>query len=212
MQTDLTTRLLLTGILLCLGILVAQGGHHGSDSAAGRYRAMSERSGMRSILLRGDTVTGDLWRAEDVLDADAHWFVYPDPLTEPLTPSDEAEPQESKAPAPPPGPGEADLKTVELLLSVRSTPDKRIWAADTLGASPADNARVVPLLNKMLSQTDPTVLVAVLRNFGRRGDPSTLPKLREFLDHPDPQIQSAAKTAVSQIAGETPDSSAQGAR
>jgi hypothetical protein len=52
----------------------------------------------------------------------------------------------------------------------------------------------------------------VLRAFGRRADPSTLPRLREFLDNPDPQIQSAAKTAVSQIAGETPDSPVQGAR
>ena len=77
---------------------------------------------------------------------------------------------------------------------------------------PADNAKVVPLLEKMLSQTDPTVLAAVLGNFGRRGDPSTLPKLREFMDHSDPQIQSAAKTAVSQIAAEIPDSPAQGAR
>ena len=64
MQTDLTTRLLLTGILLCLGILVAQSGPTGSDSAPGRYQAMSERSGMKSVLLRGDTVTGDLWRAK----------------------------------------------------------------------------------------------------------------------------------------------------
>ncbi len=107
MQNDLTTRLLLTGILLCLGLLVVRGtiaasGRPTSGAAPGRYLALSMRSGMKSILIRMDTVTGDLWRADDVLDPDAHWFVYPDPLAEA-----DVEEAVSEEPAPAEGSGAA---------------------------------------------------------------------------------------------------------
>ncbi len=104
MQTDSTTRLLLTGILLCLGLLVIQGyvaasGNHTSGAAPGRYLALSLRAGFRSVLLRADTVTGEVWRADDLLDSDAHWFVYSDPLAESAETDVEEAVSEEPAPA-----------------------------------------------------------------------------------------------------------------
>ncbi len=104
MQNDLTTRLLLTGILLCLGLLVVRGyvaasGSPTSGAAPGRYLALSLRSGMKWILVRADTVTGDLWRADDLPDSDAHWFVYPDPLAESAETDVEEAVSEEPAPA-----------------------------------------------------------------------------------------------------------------
>ncbi len=116
MQNDLTTRLLLTGILLCSGLLVVQGylaasGAHTSGAAPGRYLALSLRAGFRSILVRADTVTGDLWRADDLLDSDAHWFVYSDPLAE------SAETDVEEAVSEEPGPAEGSGAGVEGVLA-----------------------------------------------------------------------------------------------
>lgn len=226
MQTDLTTRLLLTGILLCLGLLVVQAyvgatGHHGAGATPGRYLALTLRSGMKWTLVRADTVTGDLWRADDVLTSEAHWFVYPDPLAE--SAETDVEEAVSEKPAPPQGFSAAvegvpasgddkDVSTLARVLSARTTPEMRIWAAEQLGESPGDNADVVPLLIKLLPRADPKLLVATLQALGRRADGSTLSAVREFLDHPDSQVQSAARAAVSQISGETPSEAVQGAR
>ncbi len=104
MQNDLTTRLLLTGILLCLGLLVVQGyltasGAHTSGAAPGRYLALSMRAGFRSVLVRADTVTGEVWRADDLMDSDAHWFLYSDPLAESAETDVEEAVSEEPAPA-----------------------------------------------------------------------------------------------------------------
>ena len=224
MQNDLTTRMLLTGILLCLGLLVVRGTVAATSGAApGRYRVLSMRSGMKSILVRMDTVTGNLWRADDVLDPGAHWFVYPDPLAEA-----EVEEAVSEEPAPTegsgarvegvPGPdsaaskGPAELSFFTEALSPSSPPEMRIWAAEQLGGSPVDSAGAVPLLIGLLPQADPKLLVTALGALGRRADASAMPAVRKFLDHPDSQVRSAAAAAVSQIAGEVPSESAQGAR
>ncbi len=136
MQNDLTTRVLLTGILLCLGLLVVRGTVAATSGAApGRYRVLSMRSGMKSILVRMDTVTGDLWRADDVLDPDAHWFVYPDPLAEP-----HVEEAASEEPAPREGSGAAveGVPAPGSAASNSSPPETRIRTAEQLGGSPGD--------------------------------------------------------------------------
>jgi hypothetical protein len=62
MNTDTTTRLLLTGILVCLIALVAQG-FGGSASEAGRYTLTGMRAGS-PVLIRTDTATGEVWKLE----------------------------------------------------------------------------------------------------------------------------------------------------
>jgi hypothetical protein len=82
MKTDLTTQILLTAILLCLVLLMVQqrrpagsAPEAGEGAVAGRYMVLPTRSGGRPVLLRADTVTGEMWRAADVL-RDAHWVPY----------------------------------------------------------------------------------------------------------------------------------------
>ena len=81
MKTDLATRVLLTAILLCLVLLMVQQrriAESGEGVVAGRYVVLPVRTGQRAVLIRGDTVTGEMWRAADV-PSDAHWVPYGPP-------------------------------------------------------------------------------------------------------------------------------------
>ncbi len=95
MKTDLTTRVLLTAILLCLVLLMVQqrrAAEPVEGAVAGRYVVLPVKSGQRPVLLRADTVTGEMWRA-DGLPRDAHWV----PLGPPSLPEEE-EAAESEGP------------------------------------------------------------------------------------------------------------------
>jgi hypothetical protein len=81
MKTDLTTRVLLTAILLCLVLLMVQqrrGAEPLEGAVAGRYVVFPVKSGQKPVLLRADTVTGEMWRA-DGIPRDTHWVPYGPP-------------------------------------------------------------------------------------------------------------------------------------
>ena len=81
MKTDLTTRVLLTAILLCLVLLMVQlrgATEPAEGTVAGRYVVLPVKAGQRPVLLRADTVTGEMWRAGG-LPRDAHWVPYGPP-------------------------------------------------------------------------------------------------------------------------------------
>jgi len=91
MKTDVTTRILLTAILLCLVLLIVQQRREAGEAAvAGRYMVLSTRAGGRPAIVRGDTLTGEMWRAADIF-KDAHWV----PIGASLVP-DGAEPAASR--------------------------------------------------------------------------------------------------------------------
>jgi hypothetical protein len=98
MTTDLTTRILLTGILVCLllllvqrlgpageGALGARPAGEGAEAQAatrpGRFEIthLATRDGL--VLLRTDTATGRLWQSEDLLE-DGRWVAITEPPTD----------------------------------------------------------------------------------------------------------------------------------
>ena len=89
MATDLTTRILVTGILLCVLLLVVQRlgpAGHGPEpeevSEKGRYQLVQLRTKEgSSVLLRSDTATGRLWYNEDLLE-DGRWIALSEPPPE----------------------------------------------------------------------------------------------------------------------------------
>lgn len=122
MSTDLTTRLLLLGILLCLIALVAQGFGDGPlQPTFGRYQVTGTRAGS-PILIRTDTETGKVWKLE-LRGGDDTWTLFaegegsgegapatggladnepaaasPEPASEPSAPYDEITDPEPAAP------------------------------------------------------------------------------------------------------------------
>ena len=81
MKIDLTTRVLLTAILLCLVLLMVQqrrAAEPEEGAVAGRYVVLPLKTGQKSVLLRADTVTGEMWRA-DGIPRDTHWVPYGPP-------------------------------------------------------------------------------------------------------------------------------------
>ena len=81
MKTDLTTRVLLSAILLCLVLLMVQQRRVAEPvegTVAGRYVVFPVKSGQKPVLLRADTVTGEIWRADGV-PRDTHWVPYGPP-------------------------------------------------------------------------------------------------------------------------------------
>jgi hypothetical protein len=79
MNTDLTTRILLAGILVCLALLVLQGmGTRPSDAGAGRYQVDVVNSRRGVSILRTDTETGQMWRSED-FPGEARWVRLSEP-------------------------------------------------------------------------------------------------------------------------------------
>ncbi len=82
MNTDLTTRILLAGILLCLAVLVVRGGGDGRGDAgevAGRYQ-LDLKPGKKgeSVIIRTDTATGQVWHSVGFPEQ-AHWIDFPKP-------------------------------------------------------------------------------------------------------------------------------------
>lgn len=65
MQSDSATKLLLALILVCLVILIVQGlgGSEGLGAGWGRYQVTGMRAGA-PVLIRTDTVTGQVWKLE----------------------------------------------------------------------------------------------------------------------------------------------------
>jgi hypothetical protein len=67
--------------LLCLVLLMVQQRHVAEPvegTVAGRYVVFPAKSGQKPVLLRADTVTGEIWRADGV-PRDAHWVPYGQP-------------------------------------------------------------------------------------------------------------------------------------
>jgi hypothetical protein len=224
MPTDLTTRILLTGILLCLLLLVVQRlGPAGEDPASDRAEAkevaksgryllsqLSTREGL--VLLRMDTATGRLWQSEDLLE-DGRWVALAEPppdeevewgaFDEPASDEEWVEWVESPEapPAASPEPEvsgrEGDLGLLAATLAPGSPPGMQIWAAGQLAESSSDAAEVVQLLLSALDQDDPEVLVAVIGALERRADPAAVAPLRTLLTHPHEQVRARSQEAIS---------------
>lgn len=77
MKTDLTTRILLVGILVCLALLVVQGLGVEPD-AAGRYRIGLASSRAGTVIVRMDSATGRVWRSEGFPN-ESRWVLIADP-------------------------------------------------------------------------------------------------------------------------------------
>ena len=90
MKTDLTTRILLAGILLCLGVLVIQGMDAGVAAQSGRYEIEIIKSRRQEIaMVRTDTATGRMWRSENY-PKDPRWVLIAEPGEKsPAEPADE---------------------------------------------------------------------------------------------------------------------------
>jgi hypothetical protein len=223
MATDLTTRILVTGILLCVLLLLVQRLRPAGEGAAaeegpekGRYQIIQLATQEEPVLLRTDTVTGRMWRSEDLLEG-ARWVALAEPppeeergaFDEPTAEEQEGrvEPPEAAAamppeaaPAKPPGPeasgSEVSLELLTAMLVPDSPPDMQIWAAEQLAQSSSDAAEVVPLLLGALEQEDAEVLVAVIEALERRADAAAVAPLRTLLTHPDAQVRARAQEAI----------------
>ncbi len=82
MKADLTTRVLLTAILLCLVLLMLhqrRAAEPAEGTVAGRYVVLPLKAGAKPVLLRADTVTGEMWRARG-LPGEAYWVPYGPPM------------------------------------------------------------------------------------------------------------------------------------
>jgi hypothetical protein len=88
MAADLTTRILVTGILLCVLLLVLQrlrpagdGAEAEAPSQKSRYQLIQLQTETGPVMLRSDTATGRLWYSEKLLE-DGRWVALPEPLPE----------------------------------------------------------------------------------------------------------------------------------
>ena len=78
MDTDLATKVLLAGILLCLLLLVVQGFGSTDGAQAGRYQMERLATPDGPMMLRTDTATGQFWRTEGFSD-DPRWVRVEEP-------------------------------------------------------------------------------------------------------------------------------------
>jgi hypothetical protein len=211
MKSDITTRVLLTGILLLLVLLVFQQ-RRGAEATAGeggavgvgRFVLLPVRSAGKPVLLRGDTVTGELWHAEGIF-GDAHWAAYGSPSApEPAEASGPATgPDASEAPGSGTGPSagamtpaERDASLIAGAISPESPKAMRLWAVGELGGDAYDDAVAVPLLVQALEQPEPEVVIAAVEGLQRRKAATSAGAVRELLENPDPGVRAAARAAL----------------
>jgi hypothetical protein len=77
MNTDLTTRILLAGILLCLAVLVVGGGtDRGSDTGRFQVDLKPGKKG-ETVIIRTDTTTGQVWHSVG-FPSETQWVAFPE--------------------------------------------------------------------------------------------------------------------------------------
>jgi hypothetical protein len=194
MQADVTTRLLLAGILACLIVLVVQGlgreapAHGGSLEAGGvgRYDVMSTRAGA-PVLIRTDTVTGRVWKLE-LRGGRDRWIELIEPDAKPAGERAEAASPPDPAPAAgaPPAPGSPPAASLTL-----APADPAPEPADVSGA---DLDTWLEAARKTDLPTD--IRIWAITQLGTSGDPRSTQALVGALRDPEPRVIAAAVAAV----------------
>jgi hypothetical protein len=220
MQPDSVTRVLLALILVCLVILIVQGvSDTGIQSGWGRFSVTGMRAGA-PVLIRTDTVTGQVWRLELRGGGDT-WI----PLIEPSTgaaqsasrepaprPTETAvvereiiEPPEMQAAPSPPRPAASPRPTrpirtpadeeleayIDALSRTDLPGDIRAWAVKQVGASSSPQA--TDALLGALGDPDTIVVMAAVEALRQREDPRVRPGLEGLTDHPDAAVATLAR-------------------
>lgn len=225
MNTDPLIRLLLSGILVCLLLLVVQGFAGGGDSGRtgwGRYHVTGMRAGA-PVLIRTDTVTGEVWKLE-LRGGGDRWrpFLEPggaEPAQVAREPADEGASQEREIIEPPGGlaaaraeleAARADLESLGLeqprsdeevqnLVDALATPELpkeiRAWAAGQLGEIDAPAA--TEALIAALQDPDPSVAVTAVRSLGAKvSEPDARSALESARSHANSRVRNAAERAL----------------
>jgi HEAT repeat protein len=85
----------------------------------------------------------------------------------------------------------------------RASGERRILLIEALGARHEQLA--VPVLTRVLRESDPAVLKAALESLGQIGDPNSAPAVQPFLFHKNDQVRSAAAETLGSLPGEAVD-------
>jgi hypothetical protein len=217
MQADSVTRILLSLILVCLVVLVARsfGGDRGLEAGWGRYSVTGMRAGS-PILIRSDTVSGQVWKLE-LRGGGDRWIPFAEPdasaSAREASPAPSAtetseveiiEPPESlidlELPPPPPrrsapaAPPDDVVTLLEGLENAELPVDIRVWTAEQLAF--VDDPRATAALIAALQDPERAVALAALGGLAGREDAKIRPALEALRSHPDPEIARSARSAL----------------
>ncbi len=219
MHSDPIQRLLLALILVALVVIAAQGGLRpaaaptaggvaaapGGDSP-GRYRVTFGK-GRNPSLLRVDSATG---RVEELmLKGSREWVVLGGSEA---SGGADADPEEEGPAAAQPGvareerrgpvavDADSELAALGEALGPGNPREMRLWAARVLGTYRDEQAdAAVPLLAGVLEDGDRDVVIAAVRSLGSSTSERALPAVEPLVEHPDPDVQAAAREAVAAL-------------